>query len=171
MHSTNIHVVLGFNSLLFKLIYFEMRYRQLFLVIVGWVFVLGNGIIQHVSGMPLHLSGVGGSERCDFHFLRPTMEQPRWRVSYEIVFGDKSSLDANNRSCDIDIWTDRTKIDQEDKTQWREVDLTQPIISRELRKLEVQLETENPELYKVNIKETHFHFNALRTKHPLHLSF
>ena len=99
------------------------------------------------------------------------MEQPRWRVSYEIVFGDKSSLDANNRSCDIDIWTDRTKIDQEDKTQWRKVDLTQPIISRELRKLEAHLETENPELYKVNLKETYFPFNALRTKYPLHLSF
>lgn len=99
------------------------------------------------------------------------MEQPRLRVSYEIVFGVKSSLDANNGSCNIDIWTDRTKIDQEDKTQWREVDLTQPIISRELRKLEVQLETENPELYKVNLKETYFPFNALRTKYPLHLSF
>ncbi|KAK2548458.1 hypothetical protein P5673_031353 [Acropora cervicornis] len=81
------------------------------------------------------------------------MEQPRWRVSYEIVFGDKASLDANNRSCNIDIWTDRTKIDQEDKTQWREVDLTQPIISRELRKLEAHLETENPELYKIYVHE------------------
>ena len=121
--------------------------------------------------MPLHLSGVGGSEHCDLHFQRPTVEQPRWRVSYEIVFGDKSSLDANSGSCDIEVWTDRTKIDQEAKTQWREVDLTHSIISRELRKLEAHLETENPELYKVNIKETQFPVNALRTKYPFNLSF
>lgn len=112
--------------------------------------MLGNGKIEHVSGMPMHLFGVGGSRLCDSHFQRPTMEQPRWRVSYEIVFGDKSSFVANNASCDLEIWTDRTKIGQEAKTRWREVDLTRPIISQELRKLEAHLETENPELHKVN---------------------
>ena len=135
-HRTNTHHNTAFKSIAFDLIYLSMRYRQLFWMAVGIVFLVEAGQIEDVYGMPLHLS-TGGSSVCDFDFgALPGLKQ-RSLIAYEIVFRDSASFIANSSYCNLEIWNDGEKINNLAENK------------RSSRKVGVRLEIENPELYKV----------------------
>ena len=118
-----------------------MRYRQLFWMTVGIVFLVETGQIYDVYGMPLHLS-TGGSSVCDYDLGALPGVNQRSRIAYEVLFRDSAYFITNSSYCNLEIWKYGTKIKNPSENK------------RSSLKLGVRLEIENPELFKVSDFET-----------------
>lgn len=105
-------------------------------MILGIVFLVENGQLRDVYGMPLDLS-TGGSKLCSFDFGTLSGEQQNSRVAYEVLFRDKTSFIVNSSYCILEIWNDATRISELAGNK------------RSAQTLKVRLKIENPELLKV----------------------
>ena len=101
-----------------------------------WIFYfLKSGQVGDVCGMPLHLFS-GGSSVCVSDFEEFSRVKQRSHIAYEVLFRKKNFFIANSSDCDLEVWKyGATKVNKQERNK---------------RSFPVRLETEKPELYKVN---------------------
>ena len=107
-------------------------------LILGIIFVTENGQRSVVSGMPV--DKFDGSRLCDFNVRAIGAEEERYRIAFEVVYRDTSSVLANSTSCNMKFWRDVTGLGMPAGNK------------RSLDQLEVQLTRENAKLFKVESK-------------------
>ena len=109
---------------------------QLGLLILGIIVVGENGQRSFVSGVPV--DKFDGSRLCGFDFGSIGAEAERYRIAFEVVYGDISSVLANSIiNCNMEYWRDAARLS------------VPPGNKRSLDQREVQLTRENDKLFKV----------------------
>ena len=112
-------------------------------MILGIVFLVENGQIEDVFGMPLDLSSrPDGSKLCfDLGIAPGPWKQNRSYIAYEVLFRDKTSFIANTSDCNLEIWNDPNRTDPPGGNK------------RSFHGIEARLKIEDKGLYKVVLNE------------------